>query len=73
MRIRKPRITIGKKSIGRSNVGASVGRKNARVNIGCKGLSGTVRTGGAPVQYAPGCSLLIGLLLAESRDTVHAG
>jgi len=70
MKIRKPRITIGKKGVGLSNIGASVGGKNARVNIGRKGLSGTVRAGGASFNTRKGCSLPIGLFLAALAAVV---
>lgn len=63
MKVRKPRVTIGKKGVGLGNVGVSVGGKNARVNLGRKGASGTVRGKGWSFNTRKGCSLPLGLLV----------
>lgn len=67
MRIRKPRLRIGKSGkISLSGGGVSFGGKNARVNLSKSGVSGTLRAGKASYNTRRGCSMpffVAGILL----------
>lgn len=57
MKIRKPKIAIGKKGVKLTNIGASIGGKGGRVNLSRKGVSATVGTKGASYNTRRGCIL----------------
>ena len=57
LKIRRPKLRITSKGIKWTNVGASIGGKNARFNISRKGVSATVGTRGATLNTRRGCLL----------------
>lgn len=63
MKLRKPRIGLGKKGIRIQNIGARVGGKKAGINLSRRGVSVGGNVGGASYNSKRGCSLPIGILL----------
>ena len=70
MKLRKPRIGIGKKGIGLRNVGVRVGGKGGGVNLSRRGVSVGGSAGGVSYNSKRGCTLpffgvfCLGVLLA---------
>lgn len=62
-RVRKPRLTIGKKGVKVSSGGVSIGGKNTRVNISKSGVSTTTKIGKASYNSKRGCSMPLGILI----------
>lgn len=72
MKIRKPRLGIGKKGVKISNIGVRLGGKRAGLNISRKGVSASGKVGRASYNTRKGCSLpfflvilIAGLILLE--------
>lgn len=57
MKIRKPRIRIGKRGPRLTNVGVRLGGKRAGVNLSRRGASGSIKVGKASYNTKRGCSL----------------
>ena len=64
LKLRKPSLRITSKGVKLTNIGASLGGKNARLNLSRKGVSATVGTPGASMNTRRGC-LLSPLTLIE--------
>lgn len=56
-KIRKPQLRITKKGVRLTNVGATIGGKHARLNVGRKGVSTSVGTRGASLNTRRGLTL----------------
>jgi hypothetical protein len=57
LKIRKPALRVTSKGVKLTNIGASLGGKNARINLSRKGVSATVGTPGASLNTRRGCLL----------------
>lgn len=63
MKIRKPRIGIGKKGLKVSNVGVRLGGKRAGINLSRKGASASFKVGRGSYNTRKGCSMPFFLLV----------